>query len=125
MRTDCTPMRMGMALYIVPFCFVLNPALLFKGDAATVILSILAAFIGIPAAAAALQGYVFGVGRIPPSLGGLAVRALIIAGGMLLAIPKLVLGFGASLAAGAVLVVIGLVLLMVLVGGIKTGRISA
>jgi TRAP-type uncharacterized transport system fused permease subunit len=124
MRIGVQSVRMGMALYIVPFCFVLNPALLFKGDAATVILSILAAFIGIPTAAAALQGYVFGIGRIPSSLGGLAVRGLMIAGGLLLAIPTLLFGFGASLAAGAVLIVMGLVLLMALVGGTKTGRVS-
>jgi TRAP transporter 4TM/12TM fusion protein len=125
MRIGVQSVRMGAALYVVPFCFVLNPALLFRGDAATVTLSILAAFVGIAAAAAALQGYVFGIGRIPAGLGGLAVRGLMIAGGLLLAIPTLVLGFGASLAAGAMIIVMALVLLMALVGRTKTGRISA
>ena len=33
MRIGIQAMRLGTAIYVVPFCFVLNPALLLKGDA--------------------------------------------------------------------------------------------
>ena len=51
-------MRLGTAIYVIPFCFVLNPALLLKGDPFVVAVSIVFAFIGIALAASALQGYV-------------------------------------------------------------------
>lgn len=126
MRIGLQSVRMGAPLYVVPFCFVLNPALLFRGDAATVIVSIAAAFVGIPAAAAALQGYVPGIGRIPAHAGGHAVRALVIAGGLMLAIPTLVGStFAASLAAGATTLALGIALLIAVIGKTRTGRISA
>ena len=65
MRIGWQSIRLGTAIYFVPFCFVLNPALLLKGDAATVVLSVSLAFVGIVVLAAALQGYVLGIGRIP------------------------------------------------------------
>ena len=108
----------------MPFCFVLNPALLFKGDPLTVIVSIAAAFVGIPAAAAALQGYVLGIGAIPPTVSGAAVRILLIAGGLLLSIPTLILTFATSLAAGVAIIALGLVLLYALLGG-TIGRKSS
>ncbi len=40
MRIGLQSIRLGTAIYIVPFCFVLNPALLFKGDPAIVVTSI-------------------------------------------------------------------------------------
>ncbi|MGE0564450.1 MAG: TRAP transporter permease [Pseudolabrys sp.] len=79
--------RLGTAIYLVPFCFVLNPALLFKGDPVSVALNICLAFAGIAAVASALQGYVVGIGRIADHAGGLLARALVIAGGLLLAAP--------------------------------------
>jgi TRAP-type uncharacterized transport system fused permease subunit len=117
MRIGLQSVRMGAPLYIVPFCFVLNPALVFRGDPWTVLVSIAAAFVGIPAAAAALQGYVIGIGTIPRTVAGVAVRLLLIAGGLLLACPKLVLPFATSLAAGFAIIALGLVLLFLLHGG--------
>jgi TRAP transporter 4TM/12TM fusion protein len=87
MRIAMQAMRLGTAIYVVPFCFVLNPALLLKGDAATVAVSIVFAFLGIALAAAALQGYVIRLGRIPNTPVGWLARALLIAGAIFLAIP--------------------------------------
>ncbi len=47
MRIGMQAMRLGTAIYVVPFCFVLNPALLLKGDPGTVAVSIVFAFLGI------------------------------------------------------------------------------
>jgi TRAP transporter 4TM/12TM fusion protein len=125
MRIGVQSIRLGTAIYLVPFCFVLNPALLFKGDPQTVIISITAAFAGIVALAAALQGYVLGIGLIPNSLAGWTSRLLLIAGGVLFAapVPRLTgLPFATNLALAAGLVIAGLVLLSIVTRKSEQGR---
>jgi TRAP transporter 4TM/12TM fusion protein len=125
MRIGVQSVRLGTAIYFVPFCFVLNPALLFRGDAQTVLISIAAAFAGIVPLAAALQGYVAGIGRIPNSPSGWLARSLLIAGGALLAVPSPSLTgfpFKTNLAIAAGLVIAGLSLLTVLVKKLEQGR---
>src|SRR5690606_38844562 len=115
-------------IYLVPFCFVLNPALLLKGDVATVGIAIGAAFLGIVLIAAALQGYVIGLGRSPASAAGWIGRLALVLGGILLATPgpRLTgLSFAATLAAGAALAALGLLLLSAATGRSKIGRTSA
>ena len=63
MRIGLQSIRLGTAIYVVPFCFVLNPALLFKGEPLHVTIAIAAAFAGIIAMAAALQGLWSGSGK--------------------------------------------------------------
>jgi TRAP-type uncharacterized transport system fused permease subunit len=128
MRIGMVSMRLGVSIYLVPFCFVLNPALLLKGDPASVTLAIAAAFAGVMVMAAALQGYVAGLGLIPASAAGWLVRAALIAGGSLLAAPSerlTGLSLASNLAAGMVLVILGLSLLSALVGRARIGRTSA
>ncbi len=125
MRIGLQSIRLGTAIYLVPFCFVLNPALLFKGDPGTVVVSIAAAFVGMVLAAAALQGYVLGLGRIPNHPAGLIARIALIAGGFLLAapVPRLTgLPFTANLSIGAGLCVFGLLLLFLFGSRLKPGR---
>jgi TRAP-type uncharacterized transport system fused permease subunit len=127
MRIGLQSIRLGTAIYVVPFCFVLNPALLLKGDPAAVAVAVAAAFAGIVVIAAALQGYVLGLGLIPRHIGGWAARVALIAGGFLLAAPapRLTgLSFVANLACGATLAVLGLLLLFALNGRTKPGRTS-
>lgn len=112
-RIGLQSIRLGTAIYLVPFCFVLNPALLLKGDAATVALNICLAFAGIAAAAAALQGYVIGIGRIASHAGGLFARLVIVAGGLLLAAPTpriTGLSLTLNIAIGCASVMLGLLL---------------
>jgi TRAP-type uncharacterized transport system fused permease subunit len=78
---------MGASLYLVPFCFVLNPALILRGDPGTIIFSVAAAAAGLIIFAAALQGYVVGVGRVPAHIGGWIARVALLAAGILLAVP--------------------------------------
>jgi TRAP transporter 4TM/12TM fusion protein len=128
MRIGLQSIRLGTAIYLVPFCFVLNPALLFKGDVQTVVISIAAAFAGIVPLAAALQGYVLGIGLIPNSVPGWISRFLLIAGGVLLAtpVPRLTgLPFSTNLALAAGLVIAGLILLSVVVKKSEQGRTTS
>jgi TRAP transporter 4TM/12TM fusion protein len=105
-------MRLGTAIYVIPFCFVLNPALLMQGEWKTIIPSIIFAFLGIGIAAAALQGYVIRIGRIPSSVSGWIVRLMLLGSALYLTIPveRFVglnmpqsFGFGCALAAAALL----------------------
>jgi TRAP transporter 4TM/12TM fusion protein len=125
MKIGLQSIRLGTAIYLVPFCFVLNPALLFKGEPLTVFISITAAFAGIVPLAAALQGYVLGIGLIPNSVPGWISRLLLIAGGVLLAapVPRLTgLAFAENLALAAALVIAGLALLSVVTRKSEQGR---
>ena len=125
MRIGLQSIRLGTAIYVVPFCFVLNPALLFKGDPGTVAVSIAAAFLGMVLAAAALQGHVVGIGRIPNHPGGLIARISLIGGGLLLAapVPRLTgLPFMVNLSIGAALAIFGLLLLFAFNRELKPGR---
>ena len=87
MKTGFQAMRLGAILYFIPFFFVLNPAMIFHGSWTSVILVTVTAFVGVVFIAAALQGYLLGVG---PLTGGLLVvptRALLLIGGLLFAMP--------------------------------------
>jgi len=126
MRIGWQSMRLGTAIYLVPFCFVLNPALLLKGDAATIALSVSLAFAGIVVLGAALQGYVLGIGRIPNHIFGMIARTLLIAGGLLLAMPSpwlTGLPFAANAAIGAAMAVLGLLTIFASVRKTEKGRI--
>ena len=126
MRIGVQSIRLGTAIYIVPFCFVLNPALLLKGDISTVALSVSFAFAGIVVLGAALQGYVLGIGRIPTNAVGWIARALMIAGGLLLAAPSprlTGLPFAANAAAGTATTVLALLMIFTLARKTEKRRI--
>ncbi len=117
MRIGVQSVRLGMAIYVVPFCFVLNPALLLKGSATEVALAVALAFAGLILVAAAMQGYLVGIGRIPTTPPGWAARLALIAGGFLLTVPVpwlTGLSQGANVALAAVLILGGLMLLWLL-----------
>jgi TRAP-type uncharacterized transport system fused permease subunit len=128
MRIGLQSIRLGTAIYLVPFCFVLNPALLLKGGPVEVTVAIAAALAGVVLISAALQGYVLGLGRVPAHLGGWICRALLVLGGFLLMTPSprlTGLSFAINLAAGAALAVLGLLLLSAVIGRSRIGRTSA
>jgi TRAP transporter 4TM/12TM fusion protein len=125
MRIGWQSIRLGTAIYLVPFCFVLNPALLLKGDVATVALNVALAFGGVTIMAAALQGYVLGIGIIPRHAGGLLVRLVMVAGGVLLAAPSprlTGLPVTANIAIGAAAAALGLLTAYAFIRKTERGR---
>ncbi len=80
-------MRMGSVMYFVPFFVVLNPALILRGSAPEVAVVIATALVGIMFIAAALQGYLMGVGRIESNAAGWTARALLFSAGLSFAAP--------------------------------------
>ncbi len=87
MRTGIEAMRLGGVIYIVPFFFVLNPALIGEGTVPEMIVVFIGALVGIWLISAALQGYVSFFGPLPRGVAGAALRLLLFAGGMLIAAP--------------------------------------
>jgi TRAP transporter 4TM/12TM fusion protein len=87
MRTGIEAMRLGGVIYIAPFFFVINPALVGQAPALEVLGSTVAALIGIWFIAAALQGHVSLFGDLPRGAAGLGLRALLGIGGFELALP--------------------------------------
>lgn len=88
MKTGLEAMRLGSIIYFVPFFFVLNPALIGRGEPLDVIVTFGAAVIGVVLVAGALQGYLVGVGRMTAygPMGWIS-RLLLLAAGILMMLP--------------------------------------
>ena len=94
-RIGWQAMKLGSIIYIVPFVFVLNPALVLRGTWDEIVLVTATAFVGVFFAASAVQGYMIGLGAMRTTPLGVAARVLIGLGGLALVMPggKLA-GFG-------------------------------
>jgi TRAP transporter 4TM/12TM fusion protein len=89
MRSMMAAMRFGAVKYALPFFFVYNPALVLQDSSLLHIAELLAAaVIGLGLVAYALQGYLPGVGVLNRSVAGHATRGILIAAGLLLALPE-------------------------------------
>ncbi|TYO91349.1 TRAP transporter permease [Oceanicella actignis] len=87
MRTGIEAMRLGGVIYVAPFFFVLNPALIGEAPAWEVAAALSAALAGIWLIGGALQGHVSLVGNLPGGPLGALWRAGVGLGGLLLALP--------------------------------------
>jgi len=74
-QTGWEAMQLGIAAFIVPFAFVLNPGLLLKGSVGTIAWAIATAFVGAVLLACGIRGFALGplgsVRRVIISLAGL------------------------------------------------------
>ena len=52
-----TSMKLGAAVYIVPFVFVYHPAILFRGEWHETVIGLVTALIGVTSLGLAVQGY--------------------------------------------------------------------
>ena len=80
-------MRLGSIIYIVPFFFVLNPALIGRGSTYEVVTVLITALIGVWFIGSSLQGYLAGVGDIGRGAPALLRRVMLAIGGLFLAAP--------------------------------------
>jgi TRAP transporter 4TM/12TM fusion protein len=83
MRTAVTAVRLGAPLFILPFMFVLNPALILRGELAAILLSVTTAAIAIWMLAAAFERYAYFVGRL-----NRVETILMLVGGLTLIVPE-------------------------------------
>ncbi|MFT5112427.1 MAG: TRAP transporter 4TM/12TM fusion protein [Parasphingorhabdus sp.] len=91
-RIAITAVQFGIAAFIVPFFFVINPALLGFGDATTIVFAAISASIGALAIAVAIQGWL--ITRV-----SIIERLIVFIGGLFLMLPDF-----KSTALGALLV---------------------
>lgn len=96
-RVGLESMRLGAVIYAVPFFFVLNPALILKGEPLDIVLAIAAAAVGVVLLAATLQGYLMGAGRIGDGPVDWLVRVALGVAALCIALPDgKIVGLGAS-----------------------------
>ncbi|MEL6576456.1 MAG: TRAP transporter fused permease subunit [Pseudomonadota bacterium] len=86
-RTGLEAMRLGGVLYIVPFFFVLNPALVGEAPAFEVVSVFITAMLGVWLMSGAIQGHVSLVGGLGSGLMGAVLRVLLLLAGLLIAAP--------------------------------------
>lgn len=86
-RIGWQAMKLGTIIYILPFVFVLNPALVLRGTWDAIAVAIVTAFAGVFLIASAMQGYAIGAGLMPATPAGWLGRLLILAGGVALLLP--------------------------------------
>ncbi|WP_439578916.1 TRAP transporter permease [Elioraea sp.] len=99
MRTAVTSLRIGILLMLLPVFFVLQPALILRGETGTILLATATASVAILVLAAAFEGYLYRVGRLPPW-----ARVVLGAGALLMLAPEPatdLIGFG-IIAAGII-----------------------
>jgi TRAP transporter 4TM/12TM fusion protein len=88
MKTGWESMRVGSIIYFIPFFFVLNPAFVLQGSLAETLVLATTCALGIVFICGGIQGYQIWAGDLARARGAQwPLRALLIAGGMLLAAP--------------------------------------
>ena len=93
MKTGFVAMKLGMAKYILPFVFVLSPALILRGPLSEILWVIPSAAIGLIIMSGAMEGYFWWLGNVTWVL-----RLLLLGVGILCVVPDLTIslcGIGA------------------------------
>ena len=83
LKTSLRAMRLGIGIFLVPFLFVLNPAMILRGPLLEIIQVVGTAAIGLTLLGAGIEGYLWRVGELRK-----LVRVLIIVAAVLLAFPN-------------------------------------
>ena len=87
METGATAVRLGWIAYVIPFVFVLSPALIGQGTALEIVSAAATAMVGVWIASCGLIGFMF-------SRLGAAERLLAFAAGILLLLPAHAIAYG-------------------------------
>ncbi|MCR9256741.1 MAG: TRAP transporter fused permease subunit [Alphaproteobacteria bacterium] len=86
-RTGVEAMKLGGVIYIAPFFFVLNPALVGEAPTWEVIVVLITALLGVGFISMALQGYVSLIGGLGSGATGYGARIVLFIGGLFFAAP--------------------------------------
>jgi TRAP-type uncharacterized transport system fused permease subunit len=85
--TGFEAMKLGGVIYVIPFFFVLNPALIGQGPLLEVAIVLSCALIGVWFLSAALQGYVAFLGPLNSSTLSTVMRVVLFLAGLCIAAP--------------------------------------
>ncbi|APD08292.1 MULTISPECIES: TRAP transporter permease [Thermus] len=88
MGASFTAVRLGLAIYFLPFFFLFEPALILQGSLFSVAYHVVFAVLGLLFLVGALEGYFWGLGPLP-----LWARGVFGVGGILCAIPETLTSF--------------------------------
>jgi TRAP transporter 4TM/12TM fusion protein len=83
MRTAVTAVRLGAALFILPFMFVLNPALILQGERIDIMISVATALVAMWMLSAGFERYAYFRGKLSPW-----AAATMIVGGLFFIVPE-------------------------------------
>jgi TRAP transporter 4TM/12TM fusion protein len=97
METGFRAMRLGLPLFVLPFIFVYDPALIMEGTPIEIIERVSITLVAIWAITSAFESWIYGIGRI-----NVISRVLFAMGGILIIVPELM----TSLAGGALLLAV-------------------
>ena len=97
MKTGFASMRLGAAKYLLPFFFVLNPALILHGQVVEVLFAVTTCTIGIALLGSAMEGYLIWVGNLPKW-----TRPCLFIAGLMLGYPDLVTDLAGLVLSGIV-----------------------
>ena len=104
MQTGFHAMRLGMPLFVLPFIFVYDPALIMEGTWLQIIERVALTLVAIWAITSAFEAWIYGIGRI-----GVPSRIAFAAGGVLILFPELTTSLiGAGVLAAVIAVNLGL-----------------
>ncbi len=90
LKVALTATRLGGVIYLLPFFFILTPALILQGGVGEIVYAIFTCVLAVMLISGGLQGYILGIGRI--GKGGIRSFLLMIAlvgSGILLGLPGL------------------------------------
>lgn len=87
MKAAVSACVLGSVIYVVPFFFVLNPALIGQGTPMEVAAVFVTALVGVHFIGSAVQGYITGLGAIQEGAPGYAMRIMLALAGLALAAP--------------------------------------
>jgi TRAP-type uncharacterized transport system fused permease subunit len=82
MRVGLQAMRLGVGIYLIPFCFILNPGIILHGPLWNIFFVIGTAVLGLIVIGQGFEGYAYGIGKI-----GVWAQVLLCIGGVLLTTP--------------------------------------
>lgn len=99
MKVGFKALRIGCLLLLLPVLFVLQPALILKGEVALVLQSAATATMAVILLSAAFEGYLWRLGRLP-----VWARVGIGTGGLMLFVPELMTDLMGLLLAGATII---------------------
>ena len=86
-QTGWEAIRLGVVIYVVPFFFVLNPALIGQGAPQEVAVAVASAVLGIWFVGSAMQSYLAFVGPMGSGPAAILTRVLLAAAGFIVAAP--------------------------------------
>jgi len=97
MRSAWMACRLGLVVYILPYMFVYNKALMLMGNLGDILVAILTAFIGVYALACGIQGYMFRPAKIYERVPLFAAALLLISPGSIYDLVGILLLVGVAL----------------------------